>query len=134
MAKSKKSRSKAIKKNGAKPKNHLWNIVTVVAVVVSFGLIANLTFLKPADSKKRGGETSSVSSPGGGYDSKVQLVASKFRCACGGCGELPLDECTCDMTRGAKEEKDFIRQELGKGLTIDQVVRAVDDKYGHRKA
>ena len=133
MAKSKKSRPKTIKKNSVKPKNHLWNIVTVMAVVISFGLIANLTFLKPTDSKRKTVGTSSVSSPGTGYGSKIQLVASKFRCACGGCGELPLDECTCDMPRGAREEKDFIQRELGKGLTIDQVVNAVDDKYGHRK-
>ena len=133
MAKSKKTPSKLEKNSRTGPKNYVWKTVTVIAVVISFALIVNLDFLKPAASKTKGGEISSVSSSGGGYDSRVQLVASKFRCACGGCGELPLDECTCDMPRGAKEEKDFIQGEMAKGLSIDQVIKAVGDKYGHKK-
>ncbi len=51
----------------------------------------------------------------------------------GGCGELPLDECTCDMPRGAVEEKNFIRTKLGEGLTTDAVIKLVNERYGHRK-
>lgn len=65
------------------------------------------------------------------YDNQVRLVASKFKCACGGCGELPLVECTCDMPRGAQETKRFIRNKLREGLTTDQVVLMVKDAYGH---
>ncbi|MCK5418711.1 MAG: NAD-dependent epimerase/dehydratase family protein, partial [Desulfobacterales bacterium] len=43
---------------------------------------------------------------------QVRLVTANFKCACGGCGELFLIDCTCDMPRGAKEEKDFIRKNL----------------------
>jgi len=61
-------------------------------------------------------------------------VASIFRCACGGCGELPLDLCQCDMPGGAVEEKTFIRRLLVKGLSIDQVVRQLDGKYGYKNS
>ena len=63
---------------------------------------------------------------------QVQLVAANFRCACGGCGELFLIDCTCDMPRGAKEEKDFIRKNLQQGLSVDEVTTLVEKEYGHR--
>ena len=65
-------------------------------------------------------------------ESQIKLVAANFRCACGGCGELFLVDCTCDMPRGAKEEKDFIRNKLRQGLTVDQVIDLVDNEYGHK--
>jgi len=67
-----------------------------------------------------------------GLESQVRLVTANFRCACGGCGELPLIDCTCDMPKGAKEEKDFIRRELRDGKTVDQIIRLVEEKYGNR--
>jgi hypothetical protein len=36
------------------------------------------------------------------------------------------------MPRGAKEEKDFIRNRLQQGLTVDQVVNLWDEEYGHK--
>jgi hypothetical protein len=36
------------------------------------------------------------------------------------------------MPRGAKEEKDFIRNKLQQGLTADQAVNLVDKDYGHK--
>jgi len=65
-------------------------------------------------------------------DSQIKLVAANFRCACGGCGELFLVDCTCDMPRGAVEEKNFIRDRLQQGLTVDQVINMVDQEYGHK--
>ena len=105
----------------------------IVSVIVSGGLIAKIVFVNndtPANINKN---TSIQSSNIVNNDARVQLVASRFRCACGGCGELPLDECTCDMPRGAVEEKNFIRKKLLEGLTVDQVVKAVNEKYGHMK-
>ena len=65
-------------------------------------------------------------------ESRVKLVAANFRCACGQCGELFLVDCTCDMPRGAVEEKEFIRNKLRQGLSVDQVVDLVDKNYGHK--
>ena len=60
------------------------------------------------------------------------MVAANFRCACGGCEELFLIDCTCDMPRGAKEAKDFIRRKLQQDLSVDEVITLVERKYGHR--
>lgn len=110
-----------------------WVIVSVVALIISAGLIAKIVFVNNDAPVNMNQNASTQSSNIVNTDARVQLVASRFRCACGGCGELPLDECTCDMPRGAVEEKNFIRNKLQKGLTIDQVVKAVDEKYGHLK-
>ena len=131
MAKGKRrpGNNKNIRSGKSKP--YVWNIVTVIAVILSVGLIVNLIFFNNPTANTNTGGNSALSSSLESSDARVQLVASKFKCACGGCGELPLIECTCDMPKGAKEEKDFIRNQFSKGLTVDQVIRAVQDKYGH---
>jgi cytochrome c-type biogenesis protein CcmH/NrfF len=65
-------------------------------------------------------------------EDQVRQVAVNFKCACGGCGELPLAECQCDMPKGAVEEKSFIRAKLAEGYTVPQVIELVDKKYGLR--
>jgi hypothetical protein len=66
-------------------------------------------------------------------EASVIAVAENFLCACGGCGEQPLETCTCDMPKGSVEEKNFIRKNLAEGLTVEEVIELVDEKYGHRK-
>ena len=65
-------------------------------------------------------------------EAEVIAVAKNFKCACGGCGELPLETCNCDMPKGAVEEKNFIREKLGEGFAVEQVIELLDKKYGHR--
>ncbi len=65
-------------------------------------------------------------------EARVIAVAKNFRCACGGCGELPLATCQCEMPRGAVEEKRFIREKLADGFTVEQVIEQLDKNYGHR--
>ena len=60
-------------------------------------------------------------------DPLVNDIASKFVCSCGTCGEEPLETCTCPT---AKEERDFIKEQLDKGLKPDEIVIAVANKYG----
>ena len=36
------------------------------------------------------------------------------------------------MPRGAKEEKDYIRQNLMQSFNIDEVIVRVEQEYGHR--
>lgn len=111
-----------------------WVVISVVALVVYAGLTVKIVF-------KTNNTPANIIRNASNYpqeidtnDARVQLVVSRFRCAWGGCGELPLDECTCDMPRGAVEEKNFIRKKLKQGLTIDQAVKAVNEKYGHMKS
>jgi len=65
-------------------------------------------------------------------EAQVIEVARNFKCACGGCGELPLVTCNCDMSKGSVEEKRFIREKLAEGFTVEQVIEQLDKKYGHR--
>ncbi len=65
-------------------------------------------------------------------ETQVIAVAKNFKCACGGCGELPLATCDCDMPKGAIEEKNFIRGRLAEGFTVEQVIEQLDNRYGHR--
>ena len=65
-------------------------------------------------------------------ESQVIEVAKIFKCACGGCGELPLATCQCEMPKGSVEEKRFIREKLAEGFAVEQVIELLDKKYGHR--
>ncbi len=112
-----------------------WKIVAVVAIIFSMGLLAKVIFFQGQAPMSRGEiyEVTSAPPSTGALDEQVRLVASNFSCACEGCGELPLVECTCDMPRGAVEEKEFIRNKLKEKLSVDQVIQLVDKKYGYRK-
>ena len=65
-------------------------------------------------------------------EAQVIAVAKNFRCACGGCEELPLATCQCEMPKGSVEEKRFIREKLAEGFTVEQVIEQLDKNYGHR--
>lgn len=138
VKKTKRIRPETTKKDRERPAARMWSIISAVALIVSLGMIASLVFSQSSNRSDKTNEPVSAVRPAAPAevenDARVQLVASKFRCACGGCGELPLDECTCTMPKGAAEEKAFIQKQLSKGLTIDQVIREVDKEYGHRKA
>ena len=107
-----------------------WMIVAITALIFSIGLAVKMAFYPSPDIPKGEQMYTVPLSADDSMESQVQLVASNFKCACGGCGELPLVECNCDMPRGALEEKAFIRQKLRDGFTIDQVIQLVDGKYG----
>ena len=123
------------------PELTYWKVVAIIAIVFSLGLVIKAVFSPPQVPVVNQGQISSQSS--GGYpqpalqtgdtiSSQVKLVAANFKCACGGCGELFLVDCTCDMPKGAKEEKSFIRNQLERGLSVEQVIQLVEKKYGHR--
>jgi len=107
-------------------------IAALLASVFAVGFFVAGAFFKGGGPA---GNVISYQSPppaNGSLERQVKLVALNFKCACGGCGELPLAECTCDMPRGAREEKDYIRNKLQEGLSVDQVVQLVQDVYGYR--
>ena len=107
-------------------------IIAIIVGIVAAGLVFKMV-ISPRSGTFEQQEIYQQSSPGGeGIDAQVQLVASNFKCACGGCGELPLVECDCDMPRGALEGKAFIREKLLEGYSVDQVIQGVDERYGLR--
>jgi cytochrome c-type biogenesis protein CcmH/NrfF len=112
-----------------------WKIVAIIAITFSLGLVIKIVFFPPQATLINPSVTESYQTQSQTSDplnSQIRLVTANFRCACGGCGELPLIDCTCDMPRGAVEEKAYIRDQLKKGLTVEQVISRVEEKYGHR--
>jgi cytochrome c-type biogenesis protein CcmH/NrfF len=107
-------------------------IVVAIFLAISAAVVTKMVF-SPVSGAGTGAAAYQDNSSGNAVlESQVKLVAANFKCACGQCGELFLVDCTCDMSRGAKEEKDFIRDKLRQGLSVDQVVNLVDKEYGHK--
>ena len=109
-----------------------WMIVAFIAIFFAGGVMLKALFSPPAPISRGVSNYQPVSGANSNLTGQVQLVAANFKCACGGCGELFLIDCTCDMPRGAKEEKDFIRKNLQQGLSVDEVITLVEKEYGHR--
>jgi hypothetical protein len=107
-------------------------IVAIIALVFVAGFLLKMVISFSSRTHNGDGVYQESSLGVGPIENQVQLVASNFKCACGGCGELPLIECDCDMPRGALEEKAFIREKLMEGYPADQVIQWVEDKYGLR--
>ena len=107
-------------------------IVAVVFVFFSAAFVVKLVFSPVYGAGTDVASYQGNSSGNAVLENQVKLVAANFKCACGQCGELFLVDCTCDMPRGAKEEKDFIRDKLRQGLSVDQVVDLVEVEYGHK--
>ncbi len=124
---------KSIKRKSEGPSSITIALVIVVVLITAF-------FAKKVKTIFQREEPSRVSSSyvppristSGVDEADVIAVARNFKCACGGCGELPLETCECDMPKGSVEEKKFIREKLAGGLTVEQVIELLDEKYGHR--
>ena len=111
-------------------------IAIVIGIIFLFGILGEIgtTMFKQDRSSQAPSSSAPVrqSSAGRADEAQVIAVAKNFICACDGCGEKPLASCECDMPRGAVEEKNFIREKLSEGSTVERVIELVDKKYGHR--
>jgi cytochrome c-type biogenesis protein CcmH/NrfF len=110
-------------------------IALVIGLVLLLGFFVKLgmSFFKEERSPKLSTSPATISTSVKNVDeAKVIAVARNFKCPCGGCGEDALETCTCDMPKGAVETKNFIREKLSEGFTVEQVIELVDKKYGHR--
>jgi len=110
-------------------------IVLMIGMIFLAGLAVKLaiTFSKGGGLSKSNSAAVLTSTPMVKVDeAEVIAVARNFKCACGGCGELPLVTCNCDMSKGSVEEKRFICEKLAQGFTVEQVIEQLDETYGHR--
>lgn len=109
-------------------------IALVIGLIFLFGFFAKvgISFFRDSKASLTSPPARTSTSSNKVDEAQVIAVAKNFKCACGGCGELPLETCTCDMSKGAVEEKKFIREKLGEGFTVEQVIELLDKKYGHR--
>lgn len=67
-------------------------------------------------------------------DPRINEVARRFHCPCGGCGVMELVNCECDMPRGALEAKGKIAELLKQGVSPPEVIERMAAAYGSRKA
>lgn len=137
LSMSNKEKRKASKPKQPKPSSRrsqpsYWMIAAVIAIIFSVGLTVKVTFFSDQAPRYSRNIYQTSSTGDGSLGSQAWLVASKFKCACGGCGELPLIECSCDMPRGALEEKGFINKKLKDGLSVEEVIQMVEKEYGHK--
>ena len=149
MAQKKKRRLPHKKEQPVQQKQtNYWMITTIVAVVLLIGVSAKTMFSsrenaraiipiqstpgQPITIQPKTVVPTATTLPTNSAEDQVLQVAVNFKCACGGCGELPLAECQCEMPKGALEEKNFIRTKLADGYTVPEVIELVDQKYGHR--
>ena len=109
-------------------------ILLFIGMIFFIGTFVKLgtTFFKEESRSRLSTSTASVSDLVKVDEAQVIAVAKNFKCACGGCGELPLATCNCDMPKGSVEEKNFIREKLAEGFSGEQVIELLDKKYGHR--
>mgnify|MGYP003565157672 CR=1 FL=1 len=153
MAKKKKTRGSQSRQQPVQAKeSHFWKITTVIAIILLAGVSAKSMFsggqktntitpyqttssqpitIQPATGQSPAVQGATPAAPSS-IEDQVRQVAVNFKCACGGCGELPLAECQCDMPKGAVEEKNFIRKKLTEGYKVPQVIELVEKKYGLR--
>ena len=153
MAKKKKARRSQPRQQPVQTKeSNFWKITTVIAIILLAGVTAKTmyspnqnarsiapmqaTSSQPISIQPITGQSPAVqaatSAAANSIEDQVRQVAVNFKCACGGCGELPLAQCQCDMPKGAVEEKGFIKEKLMEGYTVPQVIELVDEKHGLR--
>ncbi len=140
MAKQKKERRQRSGQTVQKKELNFWMITTFVAVILLIGVTSKalftssesttpITTIQPTTAQAVAIQPA-TSLASNSLEDQVRQVAVNFKCACGGCGELPLAECQCDMPKGAVEEKSFIRSKLNAGFSVQQVIDLVEKKYG----
>lgn len=109
-----------------------WKITAIVAVLFCIALIAKIVMTPNPVQRQSVSRKAPLTPSAALVETKVQLVASEFECACGHCGKTPLTDCICDRPQGGLEEKGFIRQKLNQGHSVEDTIQLLDKKYGHR--
>lgn len=107
-------------------------IVAAILFFFAAGLVVKMMYTPVPGTGSGPSIFQSASGNNTNLENQVRLVAANFKCACGQCGELFLIDCTCDMPRGAVEQKNFIRNQLRQGMTVEQVINLTDRQYGHK--
>ncbi len=115
-------RKKRKKRPAAQPKDRpggwqpsYWMIVALVAIFFAGGVMLKAIFSPAPRISTSAPNYQPATGANSDLGGQVRLVAANFRCACGQCGELFLIDCTCDMSRGAKEEKDLFVESFSRG-------------------
>ncbi len=120
------------RKTQKSPKPYIANIYLLFGLGLAIVIIALLFIERPAQ-RQAGIEHQHDSNATANFTGAVYDVAEKFICPCGGCGEMALETCSCDMHNGAVEAKTFIQQQFNQGKSNDEVIAAMIQRYGYLK-
>ncbi|MEW6005548.1 MAG: zinc-ribbon domain-containing protein [Stygiobacter sp.] len=104
-------------------------LITAIVIIVSYLAVTLIDYWK--DKNTSSVRTVEIKSTNPVVESIVYEIASKFVCSCGTCGEKSLEKCTCPH---AEEERQFIRDYVGKNGQKNDIVVALANKYGYLKS
>lgn len=121
-----------VKKNSMFERVLKWHpaAVTLALLGVMFVLVVGLQMWQSTRTPPEAVLVRELKSSDPKLEASVLAIASRFICSCGSCGEKPLDTCACER---AIEERQFIRNYLQGGQSVEQVIAAVDQTYGWKK-
>lgn len=66
-------------------------------------------------------------------DPRMKEIEHRFRCPCGNCGHLELEDCVCDVPGGAMEMKTVIARLLSEGIDEKTIVATIAADFGGLK-
>jgi len=121
-----------VRKNVENQPNTFWKAYRYPILALVYGAItvAVIIMLFIQDSKQVNPIRQAGPAVDRAFDMQVYDVASKFLCSCGSCNDNELASCTCPT---AIEEKTFIDDHLKRGVSKAEVIRHVNNHYGHIK-
>lgn len=103
-------------------------IVLVCSLLILFSLMAVLEFLSPTHIPRF--RKTEIKSKNPAVEKTVSVIASKFICSCGKCGEKSLEICKCER---AIEERSLIRKRAEINEPSENIVLEVAQQYGFLK-
>lgn len=125
-------KQRRVRQSSKKQSPTFWNTYRyqILAMVYGAVTVAVIIVLFIQDSKQANPIRQADPSVDRAFDMQVYDVASKFLCSCGSCNDNELASCTCPT---AIEEKTFIDDHLKRGVSKGEVIRHVNNRYGHIK-
>lgn len=107
--------------------------VGYAVIFIGIGIILGYSIFKFTSTSQPNSVSSSFQKTLPVQSAAVLDIAREFMCPCGSCNDS-LDDCTCDMPRGAVEVKSFIAQKLQENHKRAHIIEMVQEKYGGLKS
>jgi len=123
-------------RNNIPEKSNIWKTTAIVLMAIIFlgSGVLGVRYLSSTSRPSVPGpppNVNMVSAPDNFWTAEVMEIAAKFNCPCGSCNDR-LDNCTCSQSGGAVEAKTYIKTLLQEGLSTDDVMNKVEQRYGNR--
>jgi cytochrome c-type biogenesis protein CcmH/NrfF len=100
---------------------------TIVLLMVIGGVGVVTLFSVLSETLRPASEVSMETTADSTIEAQVKLIAVRFSCTCGSCGEEPLDHCTCTTATAVRQE---IRERLIAGRSSNEIVAEINRTHG----